>query len=39
VFLGEKLAARVPMKWIRVRAAGPFFVFGAASAWTVVQSA
>jgi putative Ca2+/H+ antiporter (TMEM165/GDT1 family) len=39
VFLGEKLAARVPMKWIRVVAAGVFFVFGAASAWTALHSA
>jgi putative Ca2+/H+ antiporter (TMEM165/GDT1 family) len=39
VFLGEKLAARVPMKWIRVAAASLFFVFGAASAWTAAQTA
>jgi carbonic anhydrase len=26
VFLGEKLAVRVPMKWIRVAAAGVFFI-------------
>jgi Ca2+/H+ antiporter, TMEM165/GDT1 family len=39
VFLGEKLAARVPMKWIRVAAAGLFFAFGGASAWGAIQSA
>lgn len=33
VFLGEKLAARVSMKAIRVAAAGIFFVFGALSLW------
>lgn len=37
VFLGDKLAARVPMKWIRIGAASLFFVFGAASAWTAVR--
>lgn len=39
VFLGEKLAARVPMKWIRASAASLFFLFGAASAWTALQGA
>ncbi len=33
VFLGEKLAARVQMKWIRVAAATLFFAFGAGSLW------
>jgi putative Ca2+/H+ antiporter (TMEM165/GDT1 family) len=33
VFVGEKLAARVPMKWVRIGAATLFFTFGAASAW------
>jgi putative Ca2+/H+ antiporter (TMEM165/GDT1 family) len=33
VFLGEKLAARVQMRWIRVGAASLFFAFGAASVW------
>jgi Ca2+/H+ antiporter, TMEM165/GDT1 family len=33
VFLGEKIAARVQMKWIRRMAAGLFFAFGAASLW------
>jgi putative Ca2+/H+ antiporter (TMEM165/GDT1 family) len=39
VFLGERLAERAPMKWIRVGAAGLFFVFGVASAWTAVRGA
>ena len=34
VFLGEKLAQRVPMRSIRIAAATLFFVFGAASAWS-----
>jgi putative Ca2+/H+ antiporter (TMEM165/GDT1 family) len=33
VFLGEKLAARVQMRWIRIAAASLFFAFGAASLW------
>ena len=33
VFLGDKLAARVQQKWIRLAAAGLFFLFGAASLW------
>jgi putative Ca2+/H+ antiporter (TMEM165/GDT1 family) len=37
VFLGDRLAARAPMRWIRIGAAGLFFAFGAASAWTAVQ--
>jgi putative Ca2+/H+ antiporter (TMEM165/GDT1 family) len=39
VFLGEKLAARVPMKWVRNAAAGLFFVFGAVSAWRAIHAA
>jgi putative Ca2+/H+ antiporter (TMEM165/GDT1 family) len=38
VFLGEKLAARIQMRWIRMAAAGLFFVFGAASIWSAMQS-
>ncbi len=38
VFLGDRLAQRVSMKWIRVGAASAFFVFAAASAWTAVRS-
>jgi Ca2+/H+ antiporter, TMEM165/GDT1 family len=34
VFLGEKLAARVQVRWIRVAAASLFFAFGAASLWS-----
>jgi len=37
VFLGEKLAQRVSMKWIRIAAAGLFFLFGALSAWAAVR--
>ncbi len=33
VFLGEKLAARVQLRWIRVAAACLFFAFGGASLW------
>ena len=29
VFLGERLATRVQMKWVRVTAAALFFAFGA----------
>ena len=39
VFLGDRLAARAPMRWIRIGAAGLFFAFGAASAWTALQGA
>ena len=39
VFLGDRFAARAPMRWIRIGAAGLFFVFGAASAWAAVQGA
>ncbi len=37
VFLGDRLAARVPMKVIRAVAAGFFFAFGAASAWAAFR--
>jgi putative Ca2+/H+ antiporter (TMEM165/GDT1 family) len=37
VFLGERLAQRVQMKWVRAVAAGVFFVFGLASAWKALR--
>ena len=37
VFLGEKLAAKVQMKWIRWTAAALFFVFGLVSAVAAVR--
>jgi putative Ca2+/H+ antiporter (TMEM165/GDT1 family) len=37
VFLGEKLAGRVQMKWLRWFAAGLFFLFGAVSLWSAVR--
>ena len=37
VFVGEKLAERVSMKWIRIVAAGIFFVFGLVSAWAALR--
>lgn len=36
VFLGEKLAERVSMRWIRIVAAGIFFAFGAVSLWAAI---
>jgi putative Ca2+/H+ antiporter (TMEM165/GDT1 family) len=36
VFLGERIAAKVQMKWIRWTAAGLFFLFGAAAIWSAV---
>jgi Ca2+/H+ antiporter, TMEM165/GDT1 family len=39
VFLGERLARRVPMRWIRIGAASLFFAFGALSGWTALQAA
>jgi putative Ca2+/H+ antiporter (TMEM165/GDT1 family) len=39
VFLGDRLAERVPMRWIRAVAAGLFFAFGAASAWSAARPA
>lgn len=38
VFLGERLAERAPMKWIRIAAASLFFLFGALSAWSAFHS-
>ncbi len=37
VFLGEKLAGKVQMKWLRWLAAGLFFLFGAVSLWSAVR--
>jgi putative Ca2+/H+ antiporter (TMEM165/GDT1 family) len=37
VFLGERLAKRVQMRWIRVGAASLFFAFGLVSAWAAVR--
>ncbi|HVG62704.1 MAG TPA: TMEM165/GDT1 family protein [Hyalangium sp.] len=37
VFLGEKLATRVQMKWLRWFAAGLFFLFGAVSLWSAAR--
>jgi putative Ca2+/H+ antiporter (TMEM165/GDT1 family) len=37
VFLGDRLAARVPAKMLRGIAAGLFFVFGAVSAWAALR--
>jgi putative Ca2+/H+ antiporter (TMEM165/GDT1 family) len=39
VFLGERFATRVPMRWLRWAAAAGFFVFGAASAWGALRAA
>jgi putative Ca2+/H+ antiporter (TMEM165/GDT1 family) len=39
VFLGERIAQRIPMRWIRIGAASLFFAFGAASAWTAARDA
>ena len=39
VFLGEKLAARVQMRWIRGVAAAFFFAFGAVSLWSAFARA
>lgn len=39
VFLGEKLAGRVPRRWIRMIAAAMFFVFAAASLWSAFAGA
>jgi Ca2+/H+ antiporter, TMEM165/GDT1 family len=39
VFLGERLAGRVQMRWIRVAAASLFFAFGAASLWRALAVA
>ncbi|MCP3064179.1 TMEM165/GDT1 family protein [Myxococcus sp. K38C18041901] len=37
VFLGDKLAAKVQMKWVRWVAASIFFVFGALSLWAALR--
>ncbi len=37
VFLGDRLAARVPMKVLRGVAAALFFAFGAAAAWAALR--
>jgi putative Ca2+/H+ antiporter (TMEM165/GDT1 family) len=37
VFLGERLAARVSMKAVRIAAAGLFFLFGGLSAWAALR--
>lgn len=37
VFLGEKLATKVQMKWLRWIAASLFFLFGAVSLWSAVH--
>ncbi len=37
VFLGDRLAARVPMKVLRGIAAALFFAFGAASGWAALR--
>lgn len=34
VFLGERIAGKVQMKWIRYAAAALFFLFGIATAWS-----
>jgi putative Ca2+/H+ antiporter (TMEM165/GDT1 family) len=39
VFLGERFAEKVPMRWLRWAAAGGFFVFGAASLWGALRGA
>jgi putative Ca2+/H+ antiporter (TMEM165/GDT1 family) len=38
VFLGERLAAKVQMKWIRWIAASLFFAFGGAALWSAMQA-
>jgi Ca2+/H+ antiporter, TMEM165/GDT1 family len=37
VLLGDKLAAKVQGRWLRIGAAGLFFLFGLASAWSAVR--
>jgi putative Ca2+/H+ antiporter (TMEM165/GDT1 family) len=36
VFAGEKLADRLPMRWVRRAAAGLFFLFAGVSAWAAL---
>ncbi len=38
VFLGEKLAAKVQLRWIRVAAASLFFAFGGVSLWGALRA-
>jgi putative Ca2+/H+ antiporter (TMEM165/GDT1 family) len=37
VFLGDRLAAKVQGRWLRVTAACLFFLFGIASAWSAIR--
>lgn len=39
VFLGDRLTARVPMRWVRMGAAAVFFAFGALSLWSALRGA
>jgi Ca2+/H+ antiporter, TMEM165/GDT1 family len=36
VFLGDRLASKVQGRWLRIVAAGLFFLFGIASAWSAI---
>jgi putative Ca2+/H+ antiporter (TMEM165/GDT1 family) len=38
VFLGERLAAKVQLRWIRVAAASLFFAFGGVSLWGALRA-
>jgi putative Ca2+/H+ antiporter (TMEM165/GDT1 family) len=38
VFLGDRLADKVQGRWLRIVAAGLFFVFGIASAWKALRA-
>jgi putative Ca2+/H+ antiporter (TMEM165/GDT1 family) len=38
VFLGDRLADKVQGRWLRIVAAGLFFVFGIASAWKALHT-
>jgi Ca2+/H+ antiporter, TMEM165/GDT1 family len=37
VFLGDRLAGKVQMKWLRWGAASLFFIFGAVSLWSAIR--
>ena len=37
VFLGDRLASKVQMRWVRWVAASLFFLFGAAALWTALR--
>lgn len=37
VFLGDRLSTKIQGRWLRVVAAGLFFLFGIASAWSAVR--